>query len=137
MHFLLNLPTSPNICQLKLPPRRRDPAERAAAIEILEQQKQKEKEDFIKAKDVICDYLELMYKKETSKYVDRNLLSCMYEHKSENSVYLFKFNFDGNNVPDIRYSIRVKEGLYCDVFYEKCALNNSEIFEILGSEKKM
>nr|CAH7724866.1 unnamed protein product [Callosobruchus chinensis] len=87
--FPTRFPNQPKYLSVELPPKRRDMAERAAAIEMLEQQKKMQKEELNEAKDIIGNYLDIVNKKETSKYFDRNLLSCVYEYKDHNSVYLF------------------------------------------------
>ncbi|VEN58242.1 unnamed protein product [Callosobruchus maculatus] len=57
----------------------------------------------------LCElHKNIVGKKESSRYFDNHLLSSVYEHKNDNSVYLFKFVFDGNNVPGNQYSVSTK-----------------------------
>nr|CAH7760647.1 unnamed protein product [Callosobruchus chinensis] len=63
--FPTRFPNQPKYLSVELPPKRRDPAERAAAIEMLEQQKKMQKEELNEAKDIIGNYLDIVNKKET------------------------------------------------------------------------
>lgn len=103
--FPSKFPNQPKYLSVKLPPNRRDPSDRAAAIELVKKENKKQKEANLKVKDIICDYLDLMDKSKTSKYFDSNCISSLFLN-DKNSLYLLKHYLD-NDLPKLQYSIRI------------------------------
>lgn len=124
-------PNHPRYLSIKLPPKRSDPNVRAAASKLLEEAAKSHKEEVLKAKDIVIDYLEFKDKFNSSRYLNKYSVSLFCD---KNANYFLKHNFD-SWIPEIVYSIRVQDNLDCDVF-KNCILGDKYIVDILGKGKK-
>lgn len=130
--FPTKFENQPKYLSSELPPKRRDPKERAAQIEAHELMNERRKSDRLETNDSIDNFELFRESHKTKKYCSKYSATVI----NGNDFIIFLQHNLTLPVPEILYSIKIKNNFECEVCYKGCGLQDATILNILGEDGK-